>query len=346
MKNLKDKLKRRRNNTDEDTSPARITNQTVAEHREQILAGGRKFKYPVQYAKHKLVLNTVFLGIGTAVLLIILAWWQLYHAQNTSNFMYRITQLFPVQVANVDGEGVRYSEYLKKYRSSVHYLQQQNNLNLRTADGKRQAQYIKQRSIESVEVDAFAMKLARKNKVSVSNKEVDEFIKRELDAKKVSLAAFEKTVLRSFYDWSLDDYKSVVRIQLLKRKLDFKIDKDAAKEINTLRTQVLTGTDFAAVATANSDDEATKGSGGDSSALPLDNQDPNGLIAAGLKLEVGKVSKVIEGTDGYYIIKLTEKNDKTIRYQLIKVSLDEFGKQFDAMKKANKIKEFIKIEKQ
>jgi parvulin-like peptidyl-prolyl isomerase len=346
MKKLKDKLTRRRAEMDEENSPSRITNQTVAEHREQILAGGRKFKYPVQYAKHKLVLNTVFLGIGTAVLLIIAAWWQLYYAQNTSNFMYRITQLIPVQVAKVDGEGVRYSEYLKKYRSSVHYLQQQNNLNLKTADGKRQAQYIKQRSIESVEEDAYAMKLARKNKVSVSNKEVDEFIKRELDAKKVSLAAFEKTVLRSFYDWSIDDYKSVVRIQLLKRKLDFKIDKDALKEITTLRTQAITGGDFGALATANSDDETTKASGGDSTSLPLDNQDPNGLISEALKLEAGKVSKVIEGTDGYYIVKLVEKNDSTIRYQLIKVALDEFSKRFEAVKKADKIKEFIKIEKQ
>ena len=26
----------------------RITNETVAEHRERVLAGGRKFKYPLQ----------------------------------------------------------------------------------------------------------------------------------------------------------------------------------------------------------------------------------------------------------------------------------------------------------
>ena len=31
--------------------PSRITNDTVAKHREQILAGGRRFKYPVQYIK-------------------------------------------------------------------------------------------------------------------------------------------------------------------------------------------------------------------------------------------------------------------------------------------------------
>ena len=346
MKKLKDKFIKRGKTVDEDASPARITNQTVAEHREQILAGGRKFKYPVQYAKHKLVLNTVLISVGTLVLVILVVWWQLYHAQNTSKFMYRITQLIPVNVAKVDGEGVHYSEYLKKYRSSIHFLQQQNSLNLRSADGKRQQQYIKQREMESVERDAYAMKLARKNKVSVTNKEVDTFIKSELDAKKVSMAAFEKTVLRSFYDWSLDDYKSVVKIELLKRKLDFKLDKDARMKAQQIHTQLVTGADFATLAAANSDDEATKGVGGDSTVLPLDNQDPNGLIAAAIKLQPGKISKILEGTDAYYIVKLTEKTDTTIRYQLIKIKLDEFDKQFAAVQKAGKIKEYIKIEKQ
>ena len=55
MKKLTAKLRRQK---PEEEKPSRITNETVAEHREQILAGGRKFKYPVQYAKHKLVLNS------------------------------------------------------------------------------------------------------------------------------------------------------------------------------------------------------------------------------------------------------------------------------------------------
>ena len=347
MNKIKDKLiGRRRKEAGDDNSPARITNQTVAEHREQILAGGRKFKYPVQYARHKLVLNTVIISVVVVVLLAVIGWWQLYPAQNTSKFMYRLTQLIPVNVAQVDGEGVRYSEYLKKYRSSIHFLQQQNNLNLKTADGKRQMQYIKQREMESVQRDAYAMKLARQKRINVSNKEVDEFIKRELDTKKVSLDAFEKTVLRSFYDWSLDDYRSVVRIELLKRKLEFKLDTGAERDINRISRQLNNGQDFAELAAAESDDEATKGVGGDSTVLPLDNQDPNGLIAAASELEVGKLSKVIEGTDGYYIVKLTEKTDRTIRYSLIKVALDEFDKKFEAVKKAGKIKEYIKIEKQ
>ncbi len=49
-------LKRRQNQAT--SKPEHITNETVSEYRERILAGGRKFKYPVQYARHRLVIKT------------------------------------------------------------------------------------------------------------------------------------------------------------------------------------------------------------------------------------------------------------------------------------------------
>ena len=41
--------------------PIRITNDTIDVHREHVLSGGRKFKYPMQYAKHKLVYNALII---------------------------------------------------------------------------------------------------------------------------------------------------------------------------------------------------------------------------------------------------------------------------------------------
>src|SRR6478735_9399643 len=93
-------------------APSRITNETVAEHREQILAGGRKFKYPHQYERHKLVFNVLIIGVVTVILFGIVTWWQLYPMQNTSNFFYRVTRIIPMPVAMVDGAQVRYGDYL------------------------------------------------------------------------------------------------------------------------------------------------------------------------------------------------------------------------------------------
>ena len=341
---LQEKIKKIRKQ-DDDERPSRITNETVAEHREQILAGGRKFKYPIQYAKHRLVLISLGIGIVTVVVLILVGWQQLYLAQNTSKFMYRLTQLIPVSVANVDGESVRYSDFLKKYRSSIHALQQQNSINLRTADGKRQANYIKRTQLDTVEKDTYALKLARENKLSVSNDEVNAFINKDLTSKSVSLEAYEKTVLSSFYDWSLADYREVVRTELLKRKVSFRIDADAANKVRGIQTRLQTGGDFATIAKEVSDDVATKDGGGDVGELPLDNQDSNGLIAAAKKLKEGQLSGALLGNDGYYIIKLTKLTDTTVHYSQIKIDLKTFDKQFETVKNSGKIKEYIKVER-
>lgn len=343
MKKLTAKLKRQK---PVEEKPGRITNETVAEHREQILAGGRKFKYPVQYAKHKLVLNTLFIAFGAILLLFVLCWYLLYHAQFNSKFMYRLTQLVPVPVANVDGENVRYSEYLKKYRSDIFSLVQQEQINLKSADGKRQSEYYKRRELDSAIKEAYVAKIAREKNINVTRTEIDDFITRSVNSKSISLEAYEKTVLRNFYDWSLDEYRGVVKARLMTQKVSFAVDGSAKKRAESLATQAsAAGADFAALAAGNSDDFATKANGGDAGALPLDNQDANGLIAAAKRMNLNQVSQPIQGSDGYYIIKLIEKNDTTVRYAQIKVSLTELDKRFEAVKKAGKIKEYIKVDK-
>ena len=342
MKKLTARLKRQK---PVEEKPSRITNETVAEHREQILAGGRKFKYPVQYAKHKLVLNSVFIGLGAIALLFVLCWYLLYHAQYNSKFMYRLTQLVPVPVANVDGENVRYSEYLKKYRSDIFSLVQQEQINLRSADGKRQSEYYKRRELDSAVKEAYVAKLAREKNINVTRTEIDDFITRTVNSKSISLEAYEKTVLRNFYDWSLDEYRGVVKARLMTQKVSFAIDDAAKKRAESLAAQAAGGADFAALAAANSDDLATRGNGGDAGTLPLDNQDANGLIAAAKRMNPNQVSQPIQGSDGYYIIKLIDKNETAVHYAQIKVGLTELDKRFEAVKKAGKVKEYIKVDK-
>lgn len=343
MKKYLEKLKKPKQTEEE--RPSRITNETVAEHREQILAGGRKFKYPIQVAKHRLVIMSVVIGIASVAVLVLIGYQQLYMSQNTSKFMYRLTQLIPVPVATVDQEPVRYSDFLKKYRSSIHALQQQNSINLRTSDGKRQADYIKRTQLDTVEKDTYAVKLAREKGISVNDAEVDGFINKDLASKSVSLEAYEKTVLNSFYDWTLADYREVVRTELLKRKVSFNIDQAARDKMDAIQKRLAANEDFATVAKQVSDDVATKEAGGDVGDLPLDNQDSNGLIAAAKNMNVGQLSPPIEGTDGYYVIKLIAKSDTTVHFSQIKVELTELNKRFDAVKKSGKIKEYIKVDR-
>lgn len=341
MKKLKDKMLKKRK---QEQIPARITNETVAEHRERILAGGRKFKYPVQYARHRLVINTIIISIGVVIFLIALGWWQLYPAQNTSNFMYRVTQFLPLPVASVDGETVRYSDYLMRYRSSVYFLQQQNMISVNTEDGQRQLQHIKRQSMDEAIANAYAKKLAREYDVTVSNDEVNEFIHTEREAQQPSLSegAYETVVLRGFYDWSMGEYRDIVRGTLLKRKVSFAIDESAKQKADDIRRRV-NSDNFADVAREVSDDQATKANGGDVGFVPEDSHDANGLVQAASRLAKNRISPVIEGTDGYYIVKPLEKSNGQIRYARIKIALTEFDKRLEQIRSEGRIEEFINI---
>ncbi len=340
MKRLKAKILRKKS----PDKAGRITNETVAEHREDILAGGRRFKYPIQYVKHKLVLNSLLITATALLVMTALFWYLLYVAQYNSKFIYRLTQLVPVPVAQVDGHYVRYSDYLKKYRSDIFSLVKQEQIDLNSADGERQSDYYKRQELNSAIKDAYAQKLANELGISVSNAEIDAFITSSVNSKAISLEAYEKTVLRDFYDWSLDEYRGVVRTRLLTQRVSFAIDDAAKSKATELQRQAAAGQDFATLAKASSDDQATQAQGGDMGQLPIASQDPNGLIEQAAKLDAGQVSGLIQGRDGYYVIKLASKDTVNVRFSMIKVELKEFDKRFEDIKKQDKIEEYIDVE--
>lgn len=343
---MKNFLKRKRSKAaDAETSSSRITNETVAEHREQVLAGGRRFKYPLQYQKHKLVVNSIIIGVAAITLLTILGWQQLYVAQNSSKLMYRITQILPVSAATIDGESVRYSDYLMRYRSSLYYAQKQDSINLGSHDGQCQAAYYQRQELTNAERGAYVTKLARELRVTVQDDEVSSFIKQDIDARAVSLNAYEKTVLNNYYDWSLDEYRSIVKTELLKRKVSFTIDTTAKDKATSLLEGLKGGADFAKTATTSSDDDVTKVNGGDSGVMPVSSLDSNGLVAAAQTLQPNQTSELIKGIDGYYIIQLISKDAENVHYRMIKVALTEFDKRFAALTNDKKIKEYIRVDR-
>jgi hypothetical protein len=157
----------------------RITTDTLAHHRQQVLAGGRKFKYPVQYARNKLVINAIIIIAASVIILLGVGYWLLYQAQNTSDFMYRVTKVAPVPVAEVDGTQVRYSEYLMKFRSNLHYLVQKEQVDINTEDGKRQVEFIKNQAMDDSIADAFAAKIAREKNLTVTDGELQAYVKQQ-----------------------------------------------------------------------------------------------------------------------------------------------------------------------
>lgn len=78
--------------------------------------------------------------------------------------------------------------------------------------------------------------------------------------------------------------------------------------------------------------------------MPRTNRD-GGLSTAAVKLEKGQVSSVIKTTtgDGYYFVKLTEKNDTQVSYAYLRIPLTTFNEKLATVKKEGKVKEYISV---
>lgn len=327
--------------------PARITSETIEQHREHILAGGRKFKYPIQYARHKLVINAILISVAAIIIAIVVGWWQLYPQQNTSSFMYHVTKVIPVPVAYVDGQPVLYSDYLMKYLSSIHYLERKEQLNVKTDNGKRQVEYIKQKSMEYVIENAYAAKLAKDYSISVSNSELDKYLKglRQTSAGEISEQT-NNAVILDYYGWTPDEYRYMVGKELLRQEVSYTMDKDAQKTADSVES-ILTNKPKSIMKTLAATISKTSGINtifGDSGWVPKTNQD-GGLAQVAAKLNKSEISPVIKSaiSSGFYIIRLLDINSSQVSYEYINIPLTAFAKSLKNIEKSGKVTKFISI---
>lgn len=340
------KLQFKRRNQGKKAIPTRITNETVAEHRERILAGGRRFKYPMQYARHRLVFNTVIITVATLLVIVLISWWQLYLVQNTSTFFYRVTRVVPVPVAVIDGESVRYSDYLMYFNSSAHYLQESEQINLQSEDGKRQLDYIKRKSMDTVLSDTYAAKLARDLKITVDNSRVDEVINNDRTTAngRLSQETYDASAL-NILGWAPDEYRQDAKSKLVRQDVSYAIDSNAKKKAD-MAAELLKApdADLDKIAATLGGEGSGKVAVGVSGLVPRTNRD-GGLSTAAVKLEKGRVSPVIKTTtgDGYYFVKLVDKNDTQVSYAYLRIPLTAFKEKLATIKKENKIREYISI---
>lgn len=148
--------------------------ERVEQRREEVLAQGRKFKYPMQYAKHKLIINTVAVAVVALVLMVVAGWAMLYKFQDAGDMIYRVTQVLPVPVAEVAGERVRYSDYLMLYRSNLVTSEQQGGQLGTSADADMVREGYKEAAMRSAVAYTYAVKLAKEKGITVTEAEIDQ----------------------------------------------------------------------------------------------------------------------------------------------------------------------------
>lgn len=349
MKKLSLKLRKK---TDQQPS-SRITNETVAEHRERILAGGRRFKYPMQYARHRLVFNTIIISFIALLLIVGIGWQQLYVAQNTGTFFYRVTKALPLPVASVDGEPVRYNDYLMQYRFNMHYLQQKDKLNLSSVSGKQQVIYHKNQAMDKAIAYAYASKLARENNISLTEDQINSLIEKQRHVGDVTVSkeAYDAVIL-DHYDWTPDEYEHELTNQLLLQEVTYKIDQAANKKKEAVALAVKDPqADFDKIAESQGGKGVEKVTVGTSGLVPKSNRD-GGLSEVASKLTKGQISgpikpmaglgKPIAG-DGFYFVKLLDVNDTQLNYSFIRIPVTEFTNKLKTIKEQGKVHNYITL---
>lgn len=335
MKKLLSKVKRR--GSAAEAPAARITNDTVAAHREQILAGGRKFKYPIQYARHRLVINTIIISFAALVLVVAFVWWQLYIVQSTNTIFYRLTTVIPAPVAKIDGETVEFQDYLLKYRSALHFKERYEQVNYTTDAGKRQSDYDKVTSINEALMDSYAQKLARERGITVSDDEVNDRIARHREYRDgtISEDAYGP-IIYDFYGWSMADYMHDTKRGLLREKVTFAVDDQATARTNQIIERMKTSNaSLEEIAKSVAGSDPTSVQYGKASGVAPKGED-DGQAEVAMTLEVGEVAKPIMSYagDAYYVVRTLGKTESTVSYEYARVTLREFATRFEATKKS------------
>lgn len=317
--------------------PARITNDTVAAHREKVLAGGRKLKYPLQYTKNNLVRNTIVISSVVLVALLGVIWAQLYVWKDTGDWAYRITSVVPLPVAKIDGEYVRYSDYLIYYRSTIAVLESQG----RAKDGisSDQTQFQKQQAMDRALEDAYAKKIAKDKQIpEVSDKQANDRIEQQRKESGLNESSYA-TAVQDHLHWNMDELRYTMKSTMLRQEVAFAVDDKASDLAAKIDVRVKAGESLADIAKNFGSEVEFQ----DSVVVPKDNSD-GGLSTAAAALDVDKTSssvKTLSG-DGYYFITRKASSNDSIGYAYIKVPLTIFKDSFKSAKE-NQTKMFINL---
>lgn len=324
-----------------------ITDDNLAEHRAAMIKRGKKLKYPIQVSKKRVLAVSILIALVAALVTGILMYNALYRRQETGNLYYSVTKILPLPVAKVDGETVRYSDYLRRARGDIYYLVNREHRTFKTKDAIAQLNYLKRQDLTTTEKATLGVKLARDNGISYSDDDVDARIKQMREADDVTEAMFAQT-LNEYYGWTVDDYRVMLKGQMLNEAVNYKMDTDAKKKIDSVKAQLDTGADFAAVAEQHGETGGRITSGAAIDA-DLDDRDPTGIAKKVSSLEVNAYTGVervaLDSDYYYYIAQLTAKNDKkkTVSYRVILVKLNYLNDAFKQAKSQGKVVEYIKL---
>lgn len=327
----------------------RITNENVAEHREEILSGARKYIYPLQHSKHRIVLWTTTLFIAAVLVLTSTLVVLFYRQQSTSRFMYQVSKVVPFPVARIGTTLVAYENYLFELRHYIHYYETQQGLSFETEAGRDQLASYKKRALDDVVNLAYTRQIASELGVRVTDEEIDEQIRIAREQNRLgSSDDILEDVLRNYWNWSITDFRRSLGNELLVQKVTRALDTQTESRATEALAKIKSGADFAAVAKEYSQDDLTKDSGGEFGEVDASNRNVSqATVDTLLNLQQGQVSdvKVIPYQTGYAleIVKNLEDKGNSARGAHIIFVLKDISEDLNNRKEQKPYRLYIKL---
>lgn len=324
----------------------RITTDNLSEHREEVLSKARKYIYPLQHSKHRIVVISTGLFITVLVAFFSYCTVALYKIKSNTGFLYGVTRVVPFPIAKAGSSYVAYENYLFELRHYIYFYHAQQNLDFNSESGKQQLAEYKKRAIDKVITDAYVKQLAKKNHVSVSSQELEEQI--NIVREQNRLGASEKgfaDVLKDNFGWTVNDFKRYLKQQMLAQKVVAKLDTATQNRAKAALSELKGGGDFGAVAKKYSDDTITKDNGGEFSVLvskssrDLSPQTVDSLF----KLKAGQSSDIINSGFSLEIVKNIEVQGDKIRGAHILFNFKDINTYINDLKDKQKTKLYVKF---
>lgn len=321
-----------------------ITNETVAEHREDVLKGARKYKYPLAHSKHRIVIISTALIIAAIIGFFVYSGLALYKFQSSSAFSYRITQVLPFPVAKAGKYFVSYENYLFELRRYQHYYQTQQRVDFNSKSGKDQLASYKPKAMDEVVQAAYVKQLASQSHVKVSNAELND----ELDSLRAQNQSSDQEladVTGKFFGWSIDDLKREIKQELLAQDVAAKLDTATQAKAATVASQLQAGADFSTLVTQGSDapDKANGGQYADGTITAASTDVPPAVVRQLQSMKVGETSGVIQAGNTLEIVKLIANNDGKLQAAHISFDLTPISTYVNQYEKTHPVHMYINV---
>ncbi len=328
------------------TNVSKITEDTLPEHREEVLGSARKYIYPLKHSRHHFVRLSLGILVVAVVAFFVYVTLELYVFQSTSGFVYSISEVIPFPVAKAGPSWVSYYSYLFELRRNIHYYVTQQQANFSSTGGKAQLDSLKKEAMNQVILDAYVKQLATKNKVSVTSNEVNNEINLVRQENRLGNSnEVLANVLKDYWGWTMNDFKQELQQELLQQAVVAKLDTSTNKKAESVYNQLKSGADFGTLAQQYSDDTSTKNNGGQYSfaITPGTQSVAPQITAAVFALKPGQISKIINTGYALVILKSISKSGNSVQAADIQFNFQPITTYSDPLEKANPYREYISI---